>query len=100
MTQANQPTGMPELGSQGLAPQAGPVLRRRTVALILGGLLTGLLLGFMDGTIVDTAGPTIIFDLGGLSLYAWVFCSVVIVQTMIIANFRTLFDQYGRKTIL
>src|SRR5438034_7390075 len=33
---------------------------RRTVTLILAGLLAGLLLGFMDVTIVSTAGPTII----------------------------------------
>src|SRR2546428_505012 len=81
LSEVNRPTGMSGLGSQ-MGPQAGPVLRRRTVALILGGLLTGLLLGFMDVTIVATAGPTIISDLGGLSLYAWVFSSFVIVQTL------------------
>jgi len=72
-------------------------LPRRTVALILAGLLTGLLLGFMDVTIVATAGPTIISDLGGLSLYAWVFSSFVIVQTIVIPIFGKLSDIYGRK---
>jgi EmrB/QacA subfamily drug resistance transporter len=79
-----------------LAPVGAPV-PRRTVALILGGLLTGLLLGFMDVTIVATAGPTIIADLGGLSLYAWVFSSFVIVQTVVIPIFGKLSDIYGRK---
>ena len=88
---------MSGLGSQGLAPQAGPVVRRRTIALVLGGLLTGLLLGFMDVTIVATAGPTIISELGGLSLYAWVFSSFVIVQTIVIPIFGKLSDLYGRK---
>src|SRR5437867_9579568 len=87
---------MSGLGSQ-LAPQAGPVLQRRTVALILGGLLTGLLLGFMDVTIVATAGPTIIAELGGVSLYAWVFSSFVIVQIIVIPIFGKLSDLYGRK---
>src|SRR5207245_9561976 len=96
LSEVNRPTGMSGLGSQ-MGPQAGPVLRRRTVALILGGLLTGLLLGFMDVTIVATAGPTFISDLGGLSLYAWVFSSFVIVQTIVIPIFGKLSDLYGRK---
>ncbi|MDA4120138.1 MAG: MFS transporter, partial [Thaumarchaeota archaeon] len=70
---------------------------RRTIGLILAGLLTGLLLGFMDVTIVATAGPTIISDLGGLSLYAWVFSAFVIVQTIVIPIFGKLSDNYGRK---
>src|SRR5207245_1407027 len=57
-----------------LAP-AETLHSRRTVTLILAGLLAGLLLAFMDVTIVSTAGPTIISELGGLSLYAWVFRS-------------------------
>ncbi len=78
-------------------PQDKPLLPRRTVALILGGLLTGLLLGFMDVTIVATAGPTIISDLGGLSLYAWVFSAFIIVQAIVIPIFGKLSDVYGRK---
>ena len=70
---------------------------RRTIGLIIAGLLTGLLLGFMDVTIVATAGPTIISDLGGLSLYAWVFSAFVIVQTIVIPIFGKLSDNYGRK---
>ncbi len=94
---ANQPTGISGPGSQHEAPRAGPILGRRTVALVLAGLLTGLLLGFMDVTIVATAGPTIISDLGGLSLYAWVFSSFIIVQTIVIPIFGKLSDLYGRK---
>ncbi|MDA4128919.1 MAG: MFS transporter [Thaumarchaeota archaeon] len=74
-----------------------PALPRRTVTLVLAGLLTGLLLGFMDVTIVATAGPTIIADLGGLSLYAWVFSSFIITQTVVIPIFGKLSDLYGRK---
>ena len=44
----------------------------RSAPLVLAGLLAGLLLGFMDVTIVSTAAPTIIADLGGLNLFAWV----------------------------
>src|SRR5947209_3462900 len=46
-------------------PDEPPKLRR-SAPLVLAGLLAGLLLGFMDVTIVSTAAPTIIADLGGL----------------------------------
>src|SRR5467141_2940491 len=77
--------------------QASP--SRRTVTLILAGLLAGLLLGFMDVTIVSTAGPTIVAELGGLSLYAWVFSAFLIVQTVTIPIFGKLSDLYGRKKL-
>src|SRR3989440_10924934 len=77
--------------------QASP--SRRTVTLILAGLLAGLLLGFMDVTIVSTAGPTIIRELGGLSLYAWVFSAFLIVQTVTIPIFGKLSDLYGREKL-
>src|SRR5947199_9088733 len=78
-----------------LAP-AETLHSRRTVTLILAGLLAGLLLAFMDVTIVSTAGPTIISELGGLSLYAWVFSAFLIVQTVTIPIFGKPSDLYGR----
>src|SRR5438067_11183609 len=59
----------------------------RSAPLVLAGLLAGLLLGFMDVTIVSTAASTIIAGLGGLNLFAGVFSVFLIVQT---ASFRTL----------
>src|SRR5438094_9704634 len=53
----------------------------------------------MDVTIVSTAGPTIISELGGLSLYAWVFSAFLIVQTVTIPIFGKLSDLYGRKRL-
>jgi EmrB/QacA subfamily drug resistance transporter len=70
---------------------------RRTTLLIIGGLLTGLLLAALDQTIVATAGPTIISDLGGLSLYAWVFSAYILTQTVALPIFGKLSDLYGRK---
>src|SRR2546427_7174957 len=81
------------------APSTETLPSRRTTILILAGLLAGLLLGFMDVTIVSTAGPTIVSDLGGLSLYAWVFSSFVMVQTVTIPIFGKLSDLYGRKKL-
>src|SRR3989475_3735926 len=81
-----------------LAP-AETLHSRRTVTLILAGLLAGLLLAFMDVTIASTAGPTIISELGGLSLYAWVFSAFLIVQVVTIPIFGKLSDLYGRKRL-
>ncbi len=71
----------------------------RTLAPIVAGLITGLLMGAMDQTIVATAGPTIISDLGGLSLYAWVFSAYILSQTVAMPVFGKLSDLFGRKRL-
>src|SRR5947207_6070900 len=72
----------------------------RSAPLVLAGLLAGLLLGFMDVTIVSTAAPTIIADLGGLNLFACVFCAFLIVQSVTIPIFGILSDLYCWLQIL
>jgi EmrB/QacA subfamily drug resistance transporter len=62
--------------------------------------MTGLLLGALDQTIVATAGPTIISDLGGLSVYAWVFSAYILTQTVAMPVFGKLSDLYGRRKFL
>ena len=70
----------------------------RNVVLILAGLMTGMLLGAIDNTIVATAAPTIISELPrGLSLYAWVFSAYILTQTVSMPIFGKLSDLYGRK---
>ncbi len=59
--------------------------------------MLALSLGVMDASIVGTAGPTIITDLGGLSLYAWVFSVYVLAQTISMPLLGKLSDLYGRK---
>jgi EmrB/QacA subfamily drug resistance transporter len=56
-------------------------------------------MGAMDQTIVATAGPTIISDLGGLSLYAWVFSAYILSQTVAMPVFGKLSDLFGRKRL-
>ncbi len=70
---------------------------RRNFVLIIAGLMTGLLLGALDQTIVATAGPTIISDLGGLNVYAWVFSAYILTQTVAMPIFGKLSDLYGRR---
>jgi EmrB/QacA subfamily drug resistance transporter len=78
----------------------GTGVPRRALIIITAGLLTGLLLGALDQTIVATAGPTIISDLGGLSVYAWVFSAYILTQTVSMPIFGKLSDLYGRRKFL
>lgn len=70
-----------------------------TAFLIIGGALLALMLGVMDQSIVATAGPAIIADLGGLNLYAWVFSAFILAQTVSMLIFGRLSDIYGRKRL-
>ncbi len=72
---------------------------KKLLTLIVAGLMTGMLLGAMDQTIVATAGPTIIADLSGLSVYAWVFSAYILTQTVSMPVFGKLSDLYGRRKI-
>ena len=67
------------------------------VWLIITGLLMGLLLSAMDQTIVSTAMPTIVKELGGLSFYSWVFSIYMLTSTTSIPIFGKLADLYSRR---
>ncbi|QRG66181.1 MDR family MFS transporter [Brevibacillus choshinensis] len=65
--------------------------------LILTGLLLGLLLSSLDQTITATAMPTVVKELGGLSLYSWVFSIYMLTSTTSMPIYGKLADLYGRK---
>lgn len=69
-------------------------------AWILAALMTTMMLAAMDATIVSTAIPQIVADLGGFSLFTWVFSIYMLSQTVMIPIYGKLADQYGRKPIL
>ena len=71
--------------------------RRRTVTLAL--MLVTALASF-ESTVVSTAMPTIIGDLGGLSLYSWVFSIYLLTATVMMPIYGRLADIYGRRRIL
>ena len=72
---------------------------RTTIILVIAGAMTALFLGVMDQSIVATAGPTIISDLGGLNLYAWVFSAFILAQSISLLILGRLSDIYGRKRL-
>lgn len=67
---------------------------------ILAGLMATMMLAAMDATIVSTAIPQIVGDLGGFSLFTWVFSIYLLAQTVTIPVYGKLADQYGRKPVL
>jgi len=69
----------------------------RARLIIMSGVLLGLLLSALDQTIVSTAMPRIIADLGGLSYYSWVFTAYLLTSTAAVPIFGKLSDLYGRK---
>jgi EmrB/QacA subfamily drug resistance transporter len=71
----------------------------RQILVIYGALALGMLLAALDQTIVSTALPTIVSDLGGLSHYSWVVTAYLLASTISQPLYGKLGDLYGRKRI-
>ncbi|HYT50925.1 MAG TPA: MDR family MFS transporter [Gaiellaceae bacterium] len=76
------------------------VAQNQRVRLIFGALLLVLLLASLDQTIVSTALPTIVGDLGGVSDLSWVVTAYLLSSTVVGPVYGKLGDQYGRKIVL
>jgi EmrB/QacA subfamily drug resistance transporter len=70
------------------------------VLVIFGGLLLVMLLAALDSTIVATALPTIVGELGGLAHLSWVVTAYLLAQTIVTPIYGKLGDLYGRKRVL
>ncbi|MBX6363521.1 MAG: DHA2 family efflux MFS transporter permease subunit [Gemmatimonadetes bacterium] len=77
-----------------------PALEHRRVLVVFSGLLLVLLLAALDSTIVATALPTIVGELGGLGHLAWVVTAYLLAQTIATPLYGKLGDLYGRKIVL
>lgn len=75
-------------------------LSHRQVLVVFSGLLMALLLAALDSTIVATALPTIVGELGGLERLGWVVTAYLLAQTMVTPLYGKLGDLYGRKIVL
>ncbi|MFG2677693.1 DHA2 family efflux MFS transporter permease subunit [Streptomyces sp. NPDC048392] len=69
------------------------------VLVSIGALLLGMLLAALDQTIVSTALPTIVSDLGGLEHLSWVVTAYLLAATAATPLWGKLGDQYGRKRL-
>src|SRR2546421_3183808 len=81
--------------------QAGPTQTadQRSIWVIFSGLMLALLIASLDQTVVATALPTIVSDLGGLSQLSWVVTGYLLASTVSTPLWGKLGDLYGRKRI-
>ncbi|WP_436777100.1 MDR family MFS transporter [Yinghuangia sp. YIM S09857] len=86
----------PTPGSPTSESSASP-LTRRQILLAFSGLMLGILLSSLDQTIVATALPTIVSDLGGLDKLAWVTTAYALAMAVSTPVYGKLGDLFGRK---
>jgi EmrB/QacA subfamily drug resistance transporter len=75
----------------------GELLDSRQRWLLLGSLMLAMFVGALDQTVVATATPSILADLGGFNLFSWMFTSYMLASTVVIPLVGKLSDIYGRK---
>ena len=69
------------------------------VLAIYGAIMVAILLAALDQTIVATALPAIVDDLGGLTSYSWVITSYILAMTVTVPLYGKLGDIYGRRLL-
>src|SRR6201995_2383752 len=71
----------------------------RRLGVILSALMLAMVLASLDQTIVSTALPTIVGDLGGLNHLSWVVTAYLLASTISTPIYGKLGDMYGRKPV-
>jgi EmrB/QacA subfamily drug resistance transporter len=72
-------------------------LTHRQILVVFSGLLLGMFLAALDQTIVATALPTIVGELGGLDHLSWVITAYLLTSTASTPLYGKISDLYGRK---
>jgi EmrB/QacA subfamily drug resistance transporter len=77
-----------------------PPLKTPSLWLVIGSVAVLLLLAALDQTIVSTALPTIVADLGGIEHLSWVVTAYILASTVVAPLYGKLSDLYGRRSTL
>ncbi|WP_329038080.1 MFS transporter [Streptomyces sp. NBC_00178] len=91
----DRPEAVRATAPRGTAPDADRARRPVAAALML-----GMGLAAIDGTIVATAVPQIVGDLGGFSVFSWLFSGYLLAVTVTLPVYGKLSDTFGRKPVL
>lgn len=83
-----------------MASGAPPEISSRQKWLVISGLMLVMLLSSLDQTIVSTALPTIVGELGGLEHISWVVTAYMLAVTIVTPLYGKLGDLFGRKRVL
>src|SRR3954468_4357702 len=67
--------------------------------LVTAGIMAAIAVAALDSTVVGTAMPTIIGQLGGLGEYSWVFTAYLVTSKTTVPLFARLADMYGRNPV-
>ena len=78
------------------APSAGTGRRGAVVAA----LMLAMALAALDSTVVSTAVPQIVGDLGGFAVFSWLFSGYLLAVTVTLPVYGRLSDTFGRKPVL
>lgn len=92
------PTGGRPAPDEPARRSGGPAVPPRR-APVLAAAMLGIFMASVESTIVATAMPTIVADLGGFDLFSWVFAAYLLTQAVTIPIYGRLADLYGRKRV-
>ena len=98
---AGPPAGPIPASGPGPGTEAPPPtgLSHREIVIVIGGLMLGTLLAALDQTIVATALPRIVGDLGGLDHLSWVVTAYLLTSTASTPLYGKVSDMVGRKVV-
>ena len=74
-------------------------MSRNRIILVTAGIMLSLFLASMESTVVATAMPTIVGQLGGLEHYSWVFSAFMLTSTTSVPLYGKISDLYGRRNL-
>lgn len=92
------PASNVDTGASG-GPPVGGEFSHRQIIVIFSALMVGMVMGALDSTIVATALPTIMGDLGGVEHISWVITAYLLTTTVSTPLYGKLGDLYGRKQL-
>ncbi len=80
-------------------PDDAEYKKNRSRTFIMIGLALGMLLASLDQTVVGTSLPKIVGELGGMSLFSWLFTAYMLAETVTIPIAGKMSDRFGRKPV-